>query len=341
MVEIAAAPVGADRPAPPLGAVPLAELGQPCGPSLLRQHPDRAAQLLVSARRRYGRAFLTLSDQLSCRWATRHGVPYLDEIAEVAGLLSAPGAWMLNLCYEWGCTTGIADAPGGRGIRMMRTLDWPLDGLGRNVVVSRQTGSAGPWFNVTWPGFVGVTTALAPGRFAGALNQAPMATHGLGRVGDWAVNRWGVWRNGRTPPALLLRRVFDECVDFDDAVRVLTEIPICLPAIYTLAGTEPGTGVVIERLETAAHVHWAPVCVTNHWLTAGLTGRPRSIHSRDRLDMMRGRMAAAADGLSWLAAPILNSATRLAVTANAATGELTVQGFEDGAPATSVLRLVA
>ncbi|MBI3516831.1 MAG: hypothetical protein HY060_22600 [Proteobacteria bacterium] len=248
---------------------------------------------------------------------------------------------MLNLCFEWGCTTGIAEAPDGRGVRMMRTLDWPLDGLGKNVVVSRQTGAAGPWFNVTWPGFVGVTTALAPGRFSGALNQAPMTTRGLGLIGDWVVNRWRVWRDGGLPPTLLLRRAFDECASFDDAVRLLTETPIGLPAIFTLAGADRTSGVVIERLEGAAHVHRAPVCVTNHWLTPTLGGRPRSRHSHDRLDMMRSRMAAAAEGLAWLEVPILNETTRLAVTANAATGELTVQGFEAGAPATSVLRLVA
>lgn len=324
-----------------LTTVPLLELAPPYGPSLLRAHPERAAALLAAAGRQYGKPVLSVSDALSRRWAMRNAVPYLPEIAEVAGLLSTPGAWMLNLCYEWGCTTGIAEAPEGRGMRMMRTLDWPLDGLGRNVVVSRQLGTAGMWFNVTWPGFVGATTALAPGRFAAALNQAPMAEHGLGLVGNWVVNRCTVWRNGHVPPALLLRRVFDECASFDDAVRCLTETPIALPAIYSLAGAEHGRGVVIERLETSAHVHQAPICVTNHWLTPWLTGRPRSVHSHDRLDMMRGRMAAAADGIAWLAAPILNDTTRLAVTANAATGELTVQGFEDGAPATSVLRLVA
>jgi len=325
----------------PLLAVPLIELTAPYGPSLLRRHPERAALLLGAARRQYGKAALAASDALSRRWAIRNDVPYLAEIAEVAGLLSTPGAWMLNLCYEWGCTTAIAEAPEGQGLRLMRTLDWPLDGLGRNVVVSRQGGAAGLWLNVTWPGFVGATTALAPGRFAGALNQAPMAQHGLGLAGDWAVNRLNVWRNGRMPPSLLLRRVFDECASFEAAVRVLTETPLSLPAIYTLAGVEPGHGVVIERLETAAHVHRAPVCVTNHWLTAGLTGRPRSDHSRGRLDQMRTLMAASADRAAWLAPPILNHTTRLAVTANAATGELTVQGFEAGAPATAALRLAA
>ena len=324
-----------------MDAIPLIDIGDGGAPALLRREPARAAALLDSARHTYGGAALAVSDALSRRWAERTAVPYLAEIDHVADLLSRPGAWMLNLCYEWGCTTGIAEAPDGRGAVLMRTLDWPLDGLGRHVVVSRQTGDAGMWFNVTWPGFVGVTTALAPGRFAAALNQAPMTKRGLGLIGDWVVNRWRIWRHGRTPPALLLRRAFDECTSFDDALQLLTETPVSLPAIFTLAGATPANGVVIERLESAAWVHPAPVCVTNHWLTPGLMGRPRSKDSEDRLAAMRGRLLAVAPGLTWLQAPILNDTTRLAVTANVATGELTVQGFEAGAPATSVLRLVA
>jgi hypothetical protein len=224
---------------------------------------------------------------------------------------------------------------------MVRLPNWSLRRRGKSVVVSREAGPAGPWFHVTWPGLVGAATALAPGRFAAALNQAPTASHRLGRIGDWAVNRWGGWRAGRTPPAALLRRVFEECVGFDDAARLLAETPLSTPAIYTLAGVESGIGVVIERQETAAQVHRAPFCVSNHWLSVGFTGRPRSNHSRDRLDMMRGRMAAAADGVAWLATPMRDAAARLAISANAATGELTVQNFEGGAPTTCVLRLVA
>lgn len=222
---------------------------------------------------------------------------------------------------------------------MMRTLDWPLDALGRQLVVSRQSGPAGPWFNVTWPGFAGATTALAPGRFSGSLIHAPRAERGL--AGGWLVDRWRVWRRRPLPPALLLRRAFDECARFADAVRLLSDTALNGPAIYTLAGAEPSNGVVIERWETVARVHPAPVCVANQWLTPGLGGWSGARRGRGRLDLMRGRMAAAAEGMSWLATPILNETTRLAVTANAATGELTVQGFENGAPVTSVLRLVA
>src|SRR5262249_40440392 len=73
-----------------------------------------------------------------------------------------------NYSYEWGCTTGAA--PDGDGVTLMRTLDWPFDGLGRALVVMRQQGAAGPYLSVTWPAFAGVLTGLAPGRFAAAIN---------------------------------------------------------------------------------------------------------------------------------------------------------------------------
>ena len=34
--------------------------------------------------------------------------------------------------------------------------------------------AAGEFFNVTWPGYVGVLTALAPDRFGASINQAPL-----------------------------------------------------------------------------------------------------------------------------------------------------------------------
>jgi hypothetical protein len=35
-------------------------------------------------------------------------------------------------------------------------------------------GPAGEYHNITWPGYVGILTASAPGRFAAAINQAPL-----------------------------------------------------------------------------------------------------------------------------------------------------------------------
>ena len=42
------------------------------------------------------------------------------------------------------------------------------------VEVARQRGVAGDFLSVTWPGFAGLLTAVAPGRFAASINQAPM-----------------------------------------------------------------------------------------------------------------------------------------------------------------------
>ena len=57
----------------------------------------------------------------------------------------------------------------------VRTLDWPFKGLGRHIAVARMRGAGGgDFFSVTWPGYVGALTAMAPGRFAACINQAPM-----------------------------------------------------------------------------------------------------------------------------------------------------------------------
>ncbi len=45
------------------------------------------------------------------------------------------------------------------------------------------------------------------------------------------------------------------------------------------------------------------------------------------------------DDFSWVVPPIFNTATRVAVIANAATGKLLVQGWEAEGPATPVFTL--
>jgi hypothetical protein len=86
--------------------------------------------------------------------------------------LGLPGAWFLNGSYQW-CCTALAreedDAPW-----LARTLDWQFPGLGRFAAVARMRGPAGEYYSVTWPGYVGTLTALAPNRFAAAINQAPL-----------------------------------------------------------------------------------------------------------------------------------------------------------------------
>ena len=86
------------------------------------------------------------------------------------------------MSYLFACTTQAYAGPDGLP-RIRRTLDWPFQGLGQAVEMAWQSGPAGDFYNATWPGAVGVLTAMAPGRFCAVINQAPMKRRTRGRLG--------------------------------------------------------------------------------------------------------------------------------------------------------------
>lgn len=331
------APPDADR----LPEIPVCDITGAADPAiaLFDAEADRLAAIAEGARRHYGDTIVRYGDRISRRWLVRNATPYADEIARVAARYGKPGPWFLNGSFEWSCTCAVARDPAGPGMRLLRVLDWPLDGLGANLVLARQKGPAGEFLNLTWPGFSGVVTALAPGRFAAALNQAPMPRCGLGSLGDWAVNRLRVWRSRHIPPLHLLRRVFETCTGYADARDMLCRTRLAISGIFLLAGPNHGEGCVIERTGRHSRVHDAPVAAANHWLTPRLGGRPRGINSTARQALMETIHPVAGDDFDWLASPILNPTTRLAAIMNPATGRLVAQGWESTGPATRVLRL--
>ena len=126
--------------------------------------------------------------------------------ARASGCCTAP---MPSAARRW--PMKAADGP-----VLRRTLDWPFPGLGRLVEVTRQRGAAGDFLNVTWPGFAGVLTAVAPGRFAASINQAPMrrrTSSGLAAVARLRAERpRGLLAPaaGRRP-SICLRIAFETC----------------------------------------------------------------------------------------------------------------------------------
>lgn len=307
--------------------------------ALIRREPARLDALLTTARRYYTPPFVGVADQLSRRWLERNISPYRDEIAAIARLIGRRGGYFFNVSFEWSCTCGVAPDPDGTGMRLLRVLDWPLAGLGHNLVAIRQRGPAGRFVSLTWPGFAGTVTALAPGRFAAALNQAPIARHYLGTFGDFALERGAVWRRREMPPMHLLRHVMEGCASYRDARLALTHMPIAVAALFTLAGLRPGEGCVIERTPFGAAVFEAPVAVANDWLSAGFGGRPRGRDNDARRTLMERAASAPAHDFDWLAAPVLNRTTRVVCEMNPATGAMNAQGWEADGPATAVLRL--
>jgi hypothetical protein len=276
-------------------------------------------------------------DRISERWLRATPSPYAGEIAEIARIAGRRGVWFVNASYEWGCTTRVDTEPAPE---LRRTLDWPFPGLGRHVEVALQEGEAGLYANVTRPGAAGVLTGLAPGRFAAAINQAPMYRRTGGAAllpADFLLNGYGTWRqSGRWPAAHLLRFVFERCRTYEEAVEMLSKAPVARPALFSIAGARAGEGCLIERTETAAHIHLGPCCIANGWHPAGPArpGRwiPRGTLVRGLADSENRRALlerhACEAPFAWLVEPVMNGLTRLAVEASAVTGELRVIGFE-------------
>jgi hypothetical protein len=325
-----------------LPEIPL--IDAPDGPlQLARTQSQQLPDIVGLTREIIPGPLLRWGDAYAARCLRYAGNPYLHEIDEVGRLLGQPGAHALNFSFEMGCTTACHARDGNPAMQLYRTLDWPFR-LGRYVVVARHTTPAGRYYNLTWPGYLGVLTGLAPGRFAAAINQSPMrysfGSVSLGVPIDWMVNRWRIRNANALPPTHLLRQTFEQCSTYEAAKAMLTTTPLCIPVIYTLTGVTRDEGCIIERRERDAIVHEAPVCATNHWLNSRFKGRPRARNSMRRLLAMRAALPShGSDRFGWLQPPVLNRLTRMAAELNAGTGHLAVQGWHGDAPQTRILAL--
>ena len=235
-----------------------------------------------------------------------------------------PGIWFLNGSYQWSCTALAREEDGAPWLA--RTLDWPFPGLGRFVEIAHMQGPAGEFYNVTWPGYVGALTAMAPGRFAACINQAPMRR----RTRDPRLRLLDL--------ALTRRRRFATCApfrpinccathsrprgDYAQARHMLETTPVARPVIYTLAGCRPGERCVIERtedgVETRASTTTAPpttgftacrngraASAPNKVLTAP-SRRPRRTAAPGARAWRPGAGSFERDSFAWVAPPVLN-----------------------------------
>ncbi|MGB8669190.1 MAG: hypothetical protein WCD29_05385 [Pseudolabrys sp.] len=287
---------------------------------------------------------LPAMDQITRLWLKRSYSPYATEIHAIAAELGFSGIWFLNGCYQWGCTALAREQ--GDMPWLVRTLDWPFPGLGRHVEVARMCGSGGDFDSVTWPGYAGVLTASAPGRFAACINQAPMwrrTRQPWLRPCDLALNALRTWGIRSIPPDHLLREVFETCKTFGEARHRLETTPIARPAIFVLAGCRPGERCVIERTENDFKSRDGDTVAANNWLRSGLPWEPRvaaeatltrtSSEAMENSRTRREHIAASSasfgvDEFGWVSPPVLNSQTRIAVEMCPGTGVLRVIGYE-------------
>jgi hypothetical protein len=160
---------------------------------------------------------------------------------------------------------------------------------------------------------------------------------------DFTLNAIKTWGIRAMPPDHLLRQVFETCRDFAEARRLLETTPIARPVIYTLVGCKGGERCVIERTADSFRARDTETGASNDWLRRlpGWEARMRpdkmftrtydeaAANSRDRrlaLAAWSGQLAGGSFG--WVAPPVLNPYTRIAVEICPAMGVLRVLGYE-------------
>jgi hypothetical protein len=311
-----------------------------------REHARALRDACLGFIPRAGAPLVPLLDRVAKKWLARSRSPYVDEIAQIAATLGFSGVWLLNASYQWGCTALAREQDGVPWL--IRTLDWPFTGLGRYAEVARMGGAAGEFFSVTWPGYAGALTAMAPHRFAACVNQAPMRrrfAHRWLRPYDLAANALNIWACiDYIPPDQLLRRTFELCDSFGAARRMLESTPVARPVIYTLVGCAAGERCVIERTENGYVTREHDTSVANDWVPRradweGRIGVSRFFtssfddaadYSRVRREALAGwREPLSAGNFDWVKEPVLNPYTRLAVAMAPASGILRATGYDD------------
>ena len=342
--------------------IPVFEVGLLPSADLCRQNLPRVHNLIDEALSRRSHLLLPLAarllDRVSHSWLLRQANPYLEEIRQVASAVGRPGAYFLNTMYEWTCSTSAAPDPDGAGARMIRVLDWGLSGIGGHIVIARHDTAYGAFFNPTWPGYAGVVTAMAPGRFAAAINQGPrMPVLGMQLLDDIVTHLRVLAACGAVPAAHLLRRTFEGAADFERAIEILSNeaVTIAMPALFVVAGVEPEQCCVVEAWGSNRRVHYAGttaplgVGVANQWLSPDLAGRARSArgttthpeaNNSARRTIITQLQKGAFHGASDLPEPVINRSTVMVVTANAQQGQMTVEAL-DPAVGQTIPRVIA
>jgi len=335
-----------------LPSIPFVDIRDGTPLELLIRFPDKAKALAKATTETFGTASRLAStvafpftDRASRAWLERTDNPYRAEIGAFEALLGIKGVTTLNICFEWGCTGGAFRV--GDDVVLRRVLDWKFPALGEHLVVAHQSGPAGDFYNVTWPAMSGIYHAMAPGRFAAAINQAPMRRHGRTLALDWAKNRIDTGAGMGLPAAHLLRRAFETAPDYASAKRMLSRAPIAVPAIFILAGL--GEGCVVERTETDVAVRELDgdrVCASNHFETrlneTAKGWHPRSRDSPERLACALSLGHADVEtGFAWFKPPIANPTSRVVLNACPRTNALAVMGVHGETPVTAPFSLGA
>lgn len=186
---------------------------------------------------------------------------YWSEVQSVATRVSVPADVMLlcNVYYDMvsaliGCTAFAVDTPAGP--LHARNLDWWTENrlLNETSMACLFKGApAGEFISIGWPGYLGVLSGMAPGRFAITLNAV---------LSEEATQV-------ALPIAFQIRKTFEETETFSGAVERLSQAVIPGNCLLLISGVGRGEMLVIERTPTRnaiRHAEAGRIIVANDYL---------------------------------------------------------------------------
>ena len=88
-----------------LPQIPLLSVGSDWPFQTLEREFNRINAMLDEGSGRIPTLAMKIADAVSRRWLERLDYPYLCEIDRISARVARPGAYFLNLSYEWGCTS--------------------------------------------------------------------------------------------------------------------------------------------------------------------------------------------------------------------------------------------
>ena len=124
-----------------------------------------------------------------------------------------------------------------------RNLDWYSNenDLSKYSIMTRFVNGKNEYVTVGWPGFTGCLSGMAIGKFSVTLNA--------------------VWSDESIstaePVVYLIRKVLESAENFEEAVHLLSTIPIASDCLLMVCGVRESEMVVIERTPTKAMIRWS------------------------------------------------------------------------------------
>lgn len=225
-------------------------------------------------------------------WLKPEHVGELRGVARVLGA-SEEEVTLVNLYYDLlklvlmsgslGCTAFGVEGPSGP--LLARNLDWITAGgllTSETLVANFHRHGVVRYRTVTWPGFIGCLSGVAPGRFAVTLNAV---------LSDDPPHL-------AAPVAFVLREVLESAASFEDARDVLRRVELASDCLLLLTGCAPGEMAVIERTPTRSALRGPDqgvLVVTNDYRALSATDRTHATLSETacgRYDRARARAVA-------------------------------------------------